>query len=137
VTPEKKKILLIGALGIGAYLLFAKSGAAADTQEPGGYSDEPPPPPPVEVPTYAAPLQTYLAIENRRLLIKYAAGNMTLINAYNQMNDQEINASWEYVWSFLLRNLKLYGVPGTYADGNYNVQLYAAIQAIRTKYKIF
>jgi len=139
VRSDKKKILLIGGLGIAAYFLFMKGGA---TPEPGvdQYVDEPPPPPPVNVPTEAAPLQSYLAIENRRRLIQYSAGNQAYINAFNKMNDQEINDAWEYMWSYLLRNLKLYSTPGAtgiYSDGNYNPTLYAAIQAIRTKYKIF
>lgn len=140
-SDEKKKILLLGLLGVGAYFVFFKKSDAASADPGTDFNlEEPPPPPPVEVPTYAAPLISYLAIQNRDLLIKYASGNQTLINAYNKMNDAEINASWEYVWSFLLRNQKLYATPGAtgiYPDGAYNPTLYAQIQAIRTKYHIF
>lgn len=137
MTKEKKKILLFGALGIGALLLFTHKSAAdlpADTGEIPDVS------PSIDVPVYAAPLVSYLAIQNRSQLIKYAAGNQLLINAYNKMNDAEINASWEYVWSYLLRGLKLYQYPnasGIYPDGGWNTTLYNQIAAIRSKYGIF
>jgi hypothetical protein len=143
VNSEKKKFLLLAVAGVGAYFLFMKKSDAITPPVPS--SDIEPEEIPtqsasINVPTYAAPLISYLAMQNRDGLIKYASGNQTLINAYNKMNDAEINASWEYVWGYLLRGLKLYQYPnktGIYADGGWNTVLYNQIAAIRAKYGIF
>jgi hypothetical protein len=139
MTAEKKKILLIGVAGVAALFLFTKKSAPAGEVLPEQIDNEPVSPV-INVPSAAAPLQTYLAMQNRTQLIKYAGNNTTWINAYNRMNDMEINSAWEYVWSYLLRGLKLYRLPGTtgiYPDGNWNTVLYDQIAAIKTKYGIF
>lgn len=138
MNKDKKKILLLGALGIGAFFLFSKKNEAAEVVP--DYGVEPPPPPPIEVSTQAFPLQNALAIENRKNLIRYAGTIPAWVAAYNKMNDAEIMDAWEYVWSFLLKNRKLYPTPGPtgfYSDGAYNPALYSSIAAIKAKYKIF
>jgi hypothetical protein len=138
VSGDKKKILIIGGAAIAAYFLFAKKQTPEDVS-PDQIINEPVSP---SIPVFAdaAPLQSYLAIQNRKLLIQYAGNNTALIAAYNRMNDAEINASWEYVWSYVLKGLKLYRLPGStgiYPDGNWNTVLYDQIDAIRRKYNIF
>lgn len=138
MSPDKKKILIIGGAAIAAYFLFAKKGETVP-ETPTQIDNEIDSP---SIPVFAdaAPLQSYLAIENRKLLIRYAGNNTQLIAAYNKMNDLEIIASWEYVWSYLLKGLKLYRLPGAtgiYPDGNWNTVLYDQIEAIRKKYNIF
>jgi hypothetical protein len=141
-STDKKKILLIGGLGIAAYFLFMKKSAPAEAVLAPGYAEDylTDNSPSIPVSQQAAPLQNYLAIEDRNLLIKYSGNNAAWISAFNRMNDQEIINSWEYMWSYLLKNKKLYRLPGPtgiYADGGWNTQLYDAIEAIRAKYKIF
>jgi hypothetical protein len=138
VNSQKKKILIIGGAAIAAYFLLSKKSDAAD--EVPTQIDNVIDSPSIPVFADAAPLQSYLAIEHRKRLIQYAGGNTQLIAAYNKMNDLEIIASWEYVWSYLLKGLKLYRLPGAtgiYPDGNWNTTLYDQIEAIRKKYNIF
>lgn len=138
MKSKEKKLLVVAAVAVGAFFLFNKKSDAAEVTDQYGF--EPPPPPPIEVSAQAFPLQSALAVENRKNLIRYSLTNTAWINAFNKMNDAEIMDAWEYMWSFLLKNRKLYrdpGATGFYPDGAYNPQLYDAIAAIKLKYKIF
>lgn len=142
MTAEKKKILLVAAVGLGAYFLFFNKPAAAapgsDVLE--NYTGEEPPPPPVVVAAELYPLQTYAAIQDRAALVRYAMNNAKLIAAYNKMNEQELRTAYNYYFGYVTQYKKLYRTPGAtgvYEDGGYDQALYDAVQALRTKYGIF
>jgi hypothetical protein len=142
-VKKNEKLLVIGALGIGAYLLFKNQSAPVAT-DPGGvlaeqYENDVETPSPVihtsDAATTAA--RSALAKEDLGLLKRFDPSRYTV---YQKMTDQEIIDSWEYVWSYMLKGFKLYRLPGktgNYTDGGYNTKLFDAIAAIKSKYGIF
>lgn len=142
---DKKKILLIGGAGVLAFMLFGKKSSGEDVALPTGdeqiYNDLSTPSPVIDVNAgTAAPLQNYQSLTQKETLIRYAANNTALINAYNRMSVAELNTAYSYVFGYLLQNLKLYRLPGAtgiYPDGNWNTILYDAVDALRKKYSIF
>lgn len=138
---DKKKILLVAVVGVGAYFLFFNKPATA-ASSPDMLLDDgtEPPPPPVVVAAELYPLQTYAAMQDRAALIRYAMNDAKLVAAYNKMNEQELRVAYNYYFGYVTQYKKLYRTPGAtgvYADGGYDTALYDAVQAIRTKYGIF
>jgi len=148
---------LILAAGVAAYFLFFKKPAAAaspaaTTTEPVLTSNPDPvivdsgagtgtmviQPAPITQPVTAAmSAVSTVAAGERQVLLRDAAEYPFIVSALKIMTSQEILDTYQYFYGYFIQGKTLYRYPDPTHPGDWNTNLYDAIQVIRAKYNIF
>lgn len=129
VTKDKKTIVeTTPVVDNGGYLVDDGTGTGTQTTQP----------PPIQVlPTVNLPALDTMATGNRTVLLRDAAAYPYIIAAIKKMNSQEIYDTYQYFYGWFVPGKKLYRLPDPSAPGQWNTQLYDAVQTLHTKYGIF
>jgi len=145
MTAENKKMLLLAAMGIGAYFFLSKPGAP-DAAVDDAYVDVDP----TFSDPVSSPVQNTIDKHVDAAIIKTGNSNLDYLlrvdtdpnrkAVYKSMTAAELQTAYQYFYGYLMQGKKLYRLPGStgiYADGGWNTGLYDAVQVIKAKYKIF
>lgn len=147
---DKRTFLIVGAIGVGAYLLFKKkedAPAAADGGTTNNITIDPAtgevkyldggqtntvqpyiPPAPVDL---SAGATTYDISTDRGYLLKTAGSDQGLINAYNNMSPSELKYFKLFITDFVMqgRQLSMFG-------SGQNIMMFPVVKSLMTKYPV-